>query len=353
MTAPKVGVQWGFSAKAESTYGTIVANGVGDGVLLKQIPTVDLPHWVNMGDRGNTPGGGRRQDAPNSGRWGGYKVTAEGIGSPAAQAYAAGVKPQLDTLLLGSGFTGTGSFTGGQETWLYTPAVQPTALTSLTSEVNLAGQLYRLFGAYADLDVAAAGPVIPDWNFDIAGAMDFITDATIPVYTSYPGIAAVPMKSDSITMTIGLFTAAVVKSWSFKVGRNFKNQRVNQAGGFSVGMSGFTPAYRKPQMTVVIERTAALATVTPWNTATTLNPYRLCEDALPVILRLSVGATQYKRWHIYSGIGLTAGAPNPAAQAILSDVKDTFEGPTATWTLTFDLFPSTYLASDDFAILYN
>lgn len=353
MTAPRVGVQWGFGGKAESTYGTINAVAVGDGILLKTFPTLDIPHWVNDGDRGNTPGGGHRQSAPNSGRWGGMKVVAEGIGSPAAQAYAAGVKPQLDVLLLASGFTGTGSFTGGQETWLYTPAVQPTTLTSITAEANLAGSLYRLFGAYADLDVAASGPVIPDWNFDIAGAMDFVTDATIPVYTSYPSIATVPMKSDSITCTIGLFTASVVKSWHFKVNRNFKNMRINQAGGFSVGMSGYTPGYRKPQLEVVIERCAALATVTPWNTATTLNPYRLCEDAVPVIIRLSVGSTQYKRWHIFSGIGLTAGAPNPVAQAVLADVKDTFEGPTATWTLTFDLFPSTYGASDDFAILYN
>src|SRR6266550_377840 len=267
MTAPKVGVQWGFSAKAESTYGTIVANGVGDGVLLKAFPTVDLPHWVNMGDRGNTPGGGRRQDAPNSGRWGGYKVVAEGIGSPAAQAYAAGVKPQLDVLLLASGFTGVGSFTGGQETWLYTPASQPAALTSVTCDTNLAGQLYRLFGAYADLDIAANGPVVPDWNFDIVGAMDFVTDAAIPAYSSYPSIATVPMKSDSITCTLGLFTAAVVKSWGFKLGRNHKNQRVNQVGGFSVGMSGFTPGYRHPQITVVVERTATLTASSPWNAA--------------------------------------------------------------------------------------
>lgn len=350
MTAPKVLVQWGCGAKVESPYGTIAAPTTSDGVLLKQIPAVDVAHWVNMGERGNTPGGGRRQEAPNSGRWGGYKLVAEGIGFGAA--YSAGNKPHLDTMILASGFTGAGSFTGGQETWLYTPATQPTTLTSITSDVNLSGQLYRLYGAYANLEIAAAGPVIPDWNFDVVGAQDFVVDAAIPAYSNYPAIANVPMKADSITLKIGLFTAAVVKSWNFKMARNHNNIRVNQAGGFTTGMSGFTPGYRRPQIEIVVERTA-LATVSPWHTASTLNPYRLCEDSIPILVQISIGSAQYKRWHIFSGTGLTAGAPNPAAQALLSSVKDTAEGPTATWTLTFDLFPSTYGASDDLAILYN
>lgn len=350
MTSPKTIVQWGAAAKIESVYGTINAPTVADGVLLKQAPVPDVPHWLNTGDRGVTPGGGKRQDAPSSGRWGGFKWVAEGIGAGAA--YAAGVKPHLDVPILASGFTGTGGFTGGQEFWQYTPATQPTALTSITADTNVAGQLYRLYGGYSDLDIAASGPVIPDWGFDIAGALDFITDAAIPAYNNYPAISNVPMKSDAITLKIGLFTAGVVKQWSLKMNRNFKNNRVNQAGGFTTGFSGFTPGYRHPQLEVVVER-VALATVTPWNTATTLNPYRMAEDSNPVLLQVSVGATQYKRWHVYSGTGLTAGAPNPAAQAVLQDVKDTAEGPTATWTLVFDLFPSTYGASDDLSILYN
>lgn len=354
MTAPKVLNQWGYAAKVESTYGTINACTVSDGILLKAVPTLDVPHWVNMGDRGVTPGGAPRQDAPNSGRWGGFKVVAEGIGSSSTQAYAAGVKPQLDVAILASGYTGTGSFTAGQENWLYTPAIQPTALTSVTTEVSLSGQLYRLFGAYADIDIAANGPVIPDWNFDFIGAMDLVTDATIPNFTSYPVMATIPMKADSITAKIGLFVGPtlVVKSFHFKEGRNHKNLRANQLGGFTSGMSGYSPGYRKPQLELVVER-VPLAVASPWNTATTLNPYKLCEDAIPVILQVSVGATQYRKWHIFSGTGLTAGAPNPAAQAVLTDVKDTAEGPTATWTLTFDFFASTYGASDEHAILFN
>lgn len=352
MTAPKTLVSWGYSAKVESTYGTINANGVGDGVLLLKVPSLDVPHWLNMGKRGATPAGGNRQDAPNSGRWGGFKVEAEGIGSAAAQAYAAGVKPQLDVPLLAAGHTGTGSFTGGQEYWQYTPAAQPQALTSVTTEATVAGQLYRLFGAYADLDIAATGPAIPLWSFDFIGMMDLVTDAAIPVFTSYPSMSVVPMKADSITLKLGLFTAGVVRSFKFMPKRDHKHPRANQAGGGAGGHSGYTPAYRTPQLEVVIER-LALATVSPWNTSNTLNPYKLCEDAIPVLVQVSVGATQYKRWHIFSGNTVTTGLPAPSAQAILTDVKDTADGPTATWTLTFDLFPSTYGASDDYSILWN
>lgn len=342
MTAVKTLNTWGFAAKVESTYGTIAACGVTDGVLLTKVPTVDVPHWLNTGDRGVTPAGAPRAGAPNSGRWGGYKVTGEGIG--AGVAYSASIFPVLHTLLLASGFTATGSFGAGSEKWDYAPAIQPAALTSVTTEVNLSGQLYRLFGAYADLDIVANGPTIPDWNFDLIGMMDLMTDATIPVYTSYPTIGNFPPKADNIVLTMGTFTGAIVRSFQFKLGRNHKNARANMANG---GHSGYTPGYRKPTLEVVIERTA-LAVSSPWTTATTINPYKLCEDSLLVNLELDVGSTQYKRWKLWSGP-----AGGMAAQAQLIEVKDTADGPTATWTLTFEFYASTYGASDDIHIQYN
>lgn len=351
MTAPKTLVSWGYSAKAETTYGTINANGVGDGILLKQVPTVDVPHWLNMGDRGVTPAAAPRQNAPNSGRWGGFKVTGEGIGSKGTIAYTAGVKPQLDVAILSAGFIGTGSFTAGQEYWLYTPNAQPSTLTSVTTEVSLAGMLYRLFGAYSDLDIMAKGPTIPDWNFDFIGMMDLMTDAAIPAFTSYPNMSDMPQKADNLTGKIGLFTGAplIIRELSLKMNRNHKNARANMNAG---GHAGYTPFYRKPTLQVVIER-VALATSSPWNTATQLNPYKLCEDAVPFLVQFDFGTTQYRRWHIFSGNGTTAGAPNPAAQAILTDVKDTADGPTATWTLDIELFASTYGAADEVSIMFN
>src|SRR6266700_5172656 len=130
MTAPKVHVQWGYAAKIETTYGLINAPTTTDGILLKMIPTVDVPQWLNSGDRGQTPAGGTRQNAPNSGRFGAYKLQNEGIGAGAA--YAAGVKPHSDVLYQACGFSSTGSFSASQEYYQYLPIVQPTSLVSVT-----------------------------------------------------------------------------------------------------------------------------------------------------------------------------------------------------------------------------
>jgi hypothetical protein len=353
MTAPKTLVSWGYSAKLESTYGTINANGVADGILLTKIPTLDFPKWLNEGDRGVTPAGGRRQAVAASGRWGTIKAEAEGIGSKGGVAYSASIKPHLDVLNQISGFNVTSAFTAGHEFYQYVPESQPSALASATTEAVVAGQLYRLFGAYGDLSIAANGPMVPLFTYDLNGVADIIVDQAIPAYTSYPLMNDLPSKADSIGLKIGLFTAGVVKSFSFKANRNIKGARVAMSGGLIAGHAGFTPAYRDPTFEVVIERCATLATVTPWNTATTLNPYRLKEDKIPVVLQIDIGSQQYHRWHLYSGSGLTVEVPNPTAQAVLKEVKDTGEGATATWTLTFELFESTYGANDAFSLLWN
>lgn len=353
MTAPKTLVAWGYSGKIETTYATINANGVADGMLLSKIPTVDPSQWLNMGDRGNTPSGGRRQDAPNSGRWGNMKLNAEGIGSKGTIAYAAGVKPQLDVLLQAAGFSSVGSFTASQENYLYQPETQPNGLASITTEAVVGGQNYRLYGAYADLGITCNGPTIPDWAFDVIGIQDSIVDAAIPAYTSYPNEGDLPQKGDNIGLKIGLFTAGIVKSVALKMNRNHKNTRIAMSGGAIAGHAGYTPSFHDPELEVVVER-LALATVSPWNTATTLNPYMLAEQKIPVAIQLDFGATQYRRWHIQSGAVVAAGLPSPQVQAVLKEVKDTAEGPTATWTMKFRFFNSTFGATNDsISLLYN
>jgi len=352
LTSPKTGNLWGFGAKVEAAYGTKLAPTTSDGVLLTKPPAPDFDHFLNDGARGNNPMGGKRVMVASSGRWGEMKVEAEGIGAGAA--YAAGVKPHLDAMILGAGHKGTGSFTGGQESWVYTPSMYPTdVLTSLTLAAYLSGQLYTLYGAYGDVEIAQAGPDIPNWMFDYAGVMDAMTDVALPVFSNYPAISNLPQKGDAIGLTIGTYTAGIVKSFAFKAGRSFKNHRVNVSTGAIVpGYAGLVPGNRNPTLEVVIDRDT-LAATTPWHTATTLDPYRMAEDNNQVSVKLQVGSVQYKRWGIFSGSTMTAGVPTVASTAILEDVKDTFEGPNATWTLTFGFFPSTYVLSDDYAIYYN
>lgn len=351
LVSPKTLNLWGFGAKVESTYGTKNAPTTTDGVLLTKIPVPDFDKFLNDGSRGNNPMGGKRAQVASSGRHGEMKLEAEGIGFGAA--YSAGNKPHLDALILGCGHKGTGSFTGAQENWIYTPSMYPTdTLTSLTLAASLSGQLYTLYGAYGDLEIVSPGPEVPDWMFDFIGIQDPVTDAAIPAFSNYPAISNNPQKADAIALTIGTYTAAIVKSFHFKAGRNFKNNRVNISNGIVPGLSGFVPGNRDPKLEVVIDRDA-LAATTPWHTATTLDPYRLAEDNNQVSVKLQVGSVQYKRWGIFSGSTMAAGVPSPASTAILEDVKDSAEGPNGTWTLTFGFYPSTYVAADDYAIYYN
>src|SRR6266550_7040896 len=262
LTSPKTGNLWGFGAKVEAAYGTKNAPTTSDGVLLTKPPAPDFDKFINQGDRGLNPMGGKRAMVASSGRFGEMKFDAEGIG--AASAYAAGVKPHLDPVLLGAGHKGTGSFTGGQEFWQYTPSMYPTdALTSLTLAAYLSGQLYMLYGAYGDLEVSVVGPGVPLWTFDYAGVMDPMTDIAIPAFSNYPALSNNPQKADAIALTIGTYTAGIVKSFHFKAGRNFKNQRANISAGIVPGFAGFIPGARDPKLEIVIDRDA-LAASSPW-----------------------------------------------------------------------------------------
>src|SRR5437762_239523 len=101
LTSPKTVNLWGFGAKVESPYGTKNAPTTSDGVLLTKVPVPDFDKFLNDGQRGVNPMGGKRAAVASSGRWGEMKLEAEGIGAGAA--YSAGVKPHLDALILGSG----------------------------------------------------------------------------------------------------------------------------------------------------------------------------------------------------------------------------------------------------------
>lgn len=343
MSAPKTRNKWGFGAKIESTYGTVNAPTATDGVLTLEVPEVDQPQFLNDGDRGVTPGGASRPGVNQSGRWGGVRVSSEWIGGGAA--YSASVKPHLDVLKRICGLEATGSFTGGSENWKYAPEAGPASLESATVDAYVGGQLYRLTGCYGTFEITCDGPGVPRWDFDIVGIADVVTDAAILAFSNYPAINNPPPKAENIALTIGTFTGGKVRSFHFVEGRE-KDQARADLNGVSNQHAGFTPGSRSPTLEVVLERTT-LATVAPWHTATTLNPYRLAEDrAASFICSLNVGSVQYKRFKLWSGPIAAA-----AAQAQLLDVQDTNEGPTKTWTLTIGFRPSTYLAEDEFAIV--
>ncbi len=105
---------------------------------------------------------------------------------------------------------------------------------------------------------------------------------------------------------------------------------------------------RDAELIIEIEEDT-LATIAPWNTATTLNQYEMMAGgygtlaAAPPALNiaLTVGGTQYNRW--------TFTAPT----AYLMDVKEAVEGSAAMVTLTFQCTASGPTTNDDYNLVFN
>lgn len=319
MSSGKTQNQFAFMAKPEATYGTPIAlSAAADGVLLADFADVDFSAFLNDGARGRAPGGGTRQRVKPSGLIGSISCPFEAIGG--GVAYSASVVPSPHVLFRASGLEATGSFGAGTESWKYAPEVGPSGLDSVTAEYYEAGQKYPIAGGYGSISCSVDGPDVPRWTCDLLGIGSTPTDAALPTITGgYPPASRLPPKAESVAFTLGLFTAGIVRGFEFDYGRDHGTQRANINAG---GHAGYTPGGHNPTLKVTMER-PTLATVSPWSTATTLNPYALKDDGQLVVCSLAVGSVQYNRWKIY------AGASAAALQAQVIDVQDAFDGPTA------------------------
>jgi len=330
-------------AKVEATYGTpITLSAAADGVLLADFADVDFSAFLNDGARGRAPGGGTRQRVKPSGRIGSMSLPFEAIGGGAA--YSASVFPSQHTLFRASGLEATGSFGAGTESWKYAPEVGPTGLDSITAEYYEGGQKYPLAGGYSSISCSVDGPDVPRWICDLLGIGTTPTDAALPVITGgYPPASRMPPKAESVALTIGLFTGGVVRGFEFDYGRAHDAARKNIN---NAGHSGYTPGGHNPTMKVTVEQ-VALATVSPWSTATTLNPYALKDDGQLIVCSLAVGSVPYNRWKIH------AGATPTLLQAQVVEVADAYDGPTRLWEITLEFKPSTLTGVDSFTIAFD
>jgi hypothetical protein len=343
VSSSKTKNQCALMGKVESTYGTPVAlSASADGILPADFCDVDFSAFIHDGSRGRAPGGSTRQRVKPSGRIGSLTVPFEGIGGGAA--YSASVFPAHHTLYRISGLEATGSFGGGVETWKYAPEIGPTGLDSGTVEYYEGGQKYPLAGGYGSIGCSVDGPDVPRWTCELLGIGTTPTDAALPTITGgYPPASRLPPKAESVALTLGLFTAGVVRGFDFNYNRDHDAQRRNINSG---GHAGYTPGGHNPTMVVTVEQ-AALATVSPWSTSTTLNPYALKDDGQLIVCSLAVGSVQYNRWKIY------AGASAASLQAQVVDVQDDEDGPTKLWVITLEFRPSSYTLLDSFTIEYN
>jgi hypothetical protein len=327
----------------ESPYGTPVAlSASADGILAADFCEVDFSEFLNDGSRGRAPGGGPRQRVKPSGRVGKITVPFEGTGAGAA--YSASIFPAHHTLYRVSGLEATGSFGGGAESWKYAPELAASGLEAGTFEYYEGGQKYPLAGGYGSISVSVDGPDVPRWACDLLGIGTTPTDAALPTITGgYPPASRMPPKAESIALTLGLFTGGVVRGFEFNMNREHDANRKNINTG---GHAGYTPGSLNPTMKVTLEQ-VTLATVSPWSTSTTFNPYALKDDGQLIVCSLAVGSVQYNRWKIY------AGASAAALQAQVVDVQDAYDGPTRLWEVTLEFKPSSITGIDYFTIEYN
>jgi hypothetical protein len=284
----------GYMAKVEATYGTAETLTAGsDGIFpylgdgLPQPPTA--LEYLFDGSIGRSvssllplarvaPNGrGRKQDFP---------VLFKGAGT----TYSGSVKPprEVDLLLQAAGFDGTYS-----TKWDYTPTAAGTGYKSLTVGTYAQGKAQVMAGALADWSFAFDNLGCPVHTFNLQGIGALPTTLSLPTIT-YQYTSIVPPVAAGATVTIGTWTAPVVKSGKFALNRSIGNARarITTAGGHL----GFVPGMLDPQMTFMVEQTALVAS--PFHTTGGLDPDNLREAATGITVSIQIGSTSTNRYTV-------------------------------------------------------
>lgn len=328
---------FGLLAKAEVTYGTDPTPApASDGVLVLSEPLVQLSYLYDGMRNGRYPGSlGRVKPAGKAGREGTMTVQTEAFGS--TSAYSASNVPSIDTLMTGCQMSSTVDATGGSEKVTYAPV--NTGYDSLTLWAYARGQLGKINGGYGNLTITADGPGVPIWEFEFQGLAQLPTDVSLPAIT-YDNDDVIPPRAQNIGLTIGTYTGAVVRSFSFTT----NVQRGNRVDlNAAAGHGGFGLGYREPQLEVVFEADT-LKTASPYHQADEINPYQLLETATEMTqITLTVGSTQYNKWTINL----------EDAYMIEGPEEQSDEPNNALWRCVFAPHPSTFTGSDDFSIVFD
>lgn len=331
----------GATAKLETNYATAETLTTTDGLLLtfpdRNVGSIVQVAYAFDGQVGINPGNlGNAALAQPGGKsfTGPLPMRFKGAGA----AYNTTVTPALAHLMLQiAGFTGTLSTTSGAESWTYAPTAATTAYKSATMDLYARGEKWPLKGVVTDWEFTFDNPAPPTHTFTISGiANGDVTDVALPTIT-YPANTVLPPNANGISMVIGDFTTnAVVYSGSFRLGRTIE-PRVALTSG--TGHEGFIPGGRNPELTVVVEDTAFVAS--PYHSAAGLDPIKLREAATPITVSVKFGSTQYNRWKL------------TLSNAQLFNVTPTAVNRAAAWELVFRPSTSTPVADDDLSVLFD
>lgn len=310
-------------AKTEASYGAVTSvSAATDGIHIVDHPEFTLSYTYD-GSQGTVPGtaGVFRRNAP-SGRFatGKVKIYAKGLGNP----YSTGsTPPSIHPFLLASGLSG--SYAAGVYSYQpYALSPNPVSGSSVYIEAYRRGEKWPLTGGYCTFTLGTSNAAAPIFEFDVSAVTTIPTDAAPPTPV-YPATSVVPPKAENVTLSIGSWTSAKVRSVKFELGREL-HARTDIAS--LAGHAGFAPGARKPKFTVVVESPAL----------SVFDAYTNMSNATVLPVSLTVGSVSTNKYQLLM------------SQSILTNVNPQEDGPVATWELVFQPTTSTLTSNDDFVL---
>lgn len=240
-----------LQVRAEATEGTDPVPGASHSIQLAEPGEIvfgssvqnDRPDHLNgfIDQSGNLPPGGPWIEVSG-------KVHVRGYGA----AYSASNVPEIHDILRALGFSATGSFTGGAETWTYDSA--STSMTTSTfyayigletgvwvRHIGTAGRVTRLV-----IEAAAGRPVTV--SFTIRGLYTEPTDAS-PVAPTYQ-TATPPIWGGTTALAFGGYATPVARSFTLTI-ENTVADRLN--ANVAAQLSGFLQTRRRITFTAKVE----------------------------------------------------------------------------------------------------
>lgn len=221
---------------------------------------------------------------------------------------------EVDLMLQAAGFDRTFS----TATHVYTPTAAGTGYKSITFGHYAQGKAHLVAGALADWSFDFNDLGVPTHSFAMQGIGSVPTTLALPVI-SYEYGSIIPPVAAAAVVTIGTWVAPIVKGGSFKLNRNLGNARarITEAGGHL----GFVPGAMKPELTLMVEQTALVAS--PFHTVGGISPDSLREAATPITVSARFGSTSFNRFTVTLN------------NAQLVDVKPAADDAVAMYELTF------------------
>lgn len=213
-----------------------------------------------------------------SGRSGTWPVKVYGRGSPNTTAFSASVKPEADALLQAAGFSSTGSFGAGVETYTY--AIDPTAPHHVTCYSYSGGKLRKMLGSIAQLKMMwkSGGPI--DYDFSIQGLYQAPTDVATPGSPVF-GTSVGPI-ADGATVSFAGNSALIIREFEYDTGNTIvERPQANVAGGLAYPRL----TYSKGTFKLTIEDPPVA----------TLDLEGLQLSATPEALTWTIGSVQYNK----------------------------------------------------------